>query len=585
MIRLILSALLLPVAAAATDGFDPASPDATFEGADPALADLDGLPLWDRIERHTDLAPVLFRQEDFAPGQAWADASELAPHGATLFGATEPHGRTFLLHAAPGWIAAPQPTPVLLVPGAGTNASGVLAVLARQLAADGKAVFAVSFSHPHGDCFAEAEQIRNALARVRALTGAERVDVVAHSKGGVSAAIFGSHQPGVDWGPDGSRGAAYEAEGTPYDGSMRRLVLVGAPLAGLDSAFRWTAPHAVTATADVVITPSAWSTYFPMTTASPLVSTDLADRDLLPDGTDAFPGQAQLLARFPQHALPGTRADLGVYAAQPDWLTTYEGGFGLWSDSVGIDAAAEAGGDVVARLGTGLDPSIELAVAAGTFPLLAVDRPAVVVDPLGGDFGAFVGQDEGFYADFFQAVLAPSFPDLELGADDVAGLRAGLLVPGEVSGLSDGVVFEASATATAGLVSRGAPLLEVKRFPLGHIDLLWASPELGAALVAQGEADPELRHLVALGQRYEADSVGWIAGLLADVVPGDDDDSADDDDAVDDDDDSADDDDDSAGDDDDSAVVPDVTGCGCATGGVATPWLLLLALRRRRCST
>ena|GEM_PF-355715 len=588
-----LGCLLLPLGALATPSFDPTTPAATFSGSDVALTDADGLPMWDRIERLSD-SDSLFRQEDFPPGNSWSDDDELAPHASTLFGDPMPHSGLALLHFAPGWLTPSQSTPVLLVPGAGTNASGVLAVLARQLAASGHAVFALSFAHPHGDNFQQAEQLANGILRVRELTGAAQVDLVTHSKGGVVAAIYGSHTASADWGA-GDRASSYEDRATPYRGDVRRFVAMAAPFGGLDTAFRWTAP-AVDAVTNDPVAPVPWTTWYPFTTVNLLVTEDLTDRDFGAEGLDSWPGQAQLLADWSTaHDLPGSRLELGLYASQQDWFTTYSGGYGLYSYSDGLVAVRDAAGSVPNALALGLDPTIELAVGAGTFPFLALDRPAIVVDPFGGDFASFPGQSESFYADFFADVLGDDFPDLSLSPDDMQGLQAGMLAPGEISGLSDGVVFDASATATAGLVSRGATLLETRRFNLSHLDLLFASPKLGAALVAQGNADPDdLAYLRALGERWiAADSVGWIRSLLADPEGDDDDSAGDDDDATSDDDDSGsdddDDDDDSAGDDDDSADdAPFLEGCACSqsTASPSSFALLLLPallLRRRRC--
>ncbi len=581
-----LAGLLVAAPASATDAFDPQTPEATFSGSDPALSDAQGLPMWDRIERLVD-PDSLFRQEDFPPGNAWNDESELAPHAETLFGDPTPSSSRALLHFAPGWLAPTQPTPVLLVPGAGTNASGVLAVLARQLAAGGHAVFALSFAHPHGDNFQQAEQLANAIARIRELSGAARVDLVSHSKGGLAAAIYASHTDGQAWGTS-ERAQAYAERGTPYRGDVRRFVAVAAPFGGLDTPFRWTAPGLAAIDADP-IAPVPWHTWYPMTTGNLLVTQDLRDRDLGPEVLDAWPGQAQLLADWSnEHALPGSRIELGTYAAQPDWLTTYEGGFGLWSSGDGLAVVRDEAGSLVDALDAGLDPGIELAVLAGTFPFVALDRPAIVVDPFGGDFSSFGGQDDAFYLDFFESVLASDFPDLTLDGDDLQGLRDGWLAPAEISGLGDGVIFDGSATATGPLLSRGATLIETHRVELSHLDLLFASRELGEALVARGEADPgNEAYLRALGRRWiEADSVGWILEILDDPA-GDDDDSApsDDDDSS-----SPGGDDDSAPtDDDDSAPLNDtpfLTDCACSQGPPRSGLLALLLvplLRRRRC--
>ncbi len=589
----VLAATLLPaLPAGATPSFDPAAPAAVFEGDDPRLVDGDGVPTWDRVERLVDGEARLFRQEDFAPGSAWDDDSPLSPHAAELFGDPTPPSSTALLHMAPGWLAAEHPVPILLVSGASTSASGVLAALARQLAARGRSVFALSFAHPHGDCFQQAEQIANALLRIEALTGAAQVDLVAHSKGGIAAAVYLANRPGADWG-DHPRAAAYADWATPYRGDVRRFVPVAVPFGGLDTTFRWTAPHleVVSDGADP-LAPLPWDTWYPFGTANLLVSDDVRALNVWPDGADAFPGTAQLLRRWDEaFPLPGERPELGAFALQTDWASTYEGTLGFFSRGAGIDDAIATAGGLLDHLASNRLPAgVPVAVLAGTFPFIALDRPAITVDPFGADASAFPGQDDAFYGAFYDAVLAADFPDVALDADDLQGLRSGWLVPGEISGLSDGVVFTASVLEAEALLADGEALLDARTAQLSHLDLLFASPELGAAMVAQGSADPDRAYLRALGQRWiDEDTVGWIAGVLADEPPGDDDDSAagDDDDSADDDD--ASDDDDSGGpdggDDDDSVREPPfLDGCGCAQGGSAGGLLGLLPafLRRRR---
>ena len=590
---LLIAATLLPGRAAATADFDPTSPAAVFEGDDPHLVDAEGLPTWDRVERLQDGDAALFRQEDFAPGSAWSDDALLSPHAASLFGDDMPHSGTSLLHMAPGWLSPEHPVPVLLVSGASTSASGVLAVLARQLAARGRAVFALSFAHPHGDCFQQAEQVANALARVAELTGAEQADVVAHSKGGIAVSVYLAHHEGADWGPH-ARASAYAARATPYRGDVRRFVPVAVPFGGLDTPFRWTAPHVAVVNGEMdPLTALPWHTWYPYGSANQLVSEDLRAINAWPEVADPFPGAAQLLRRWDdEHPLPGARPELGTYALQTDWLTTYSGDMGFFSQGAGIDDAIDAAGGPLDRLeGHGLPAGVEVAVLAGSFPFVALDLPTIVVDPFGGDYAGFLGQGDAFYVDFFADVLGDDFPDLVLDADDLQGLREGWLSPGEISGLSDGVVFTDSALAVDRLLPEGAELLAAHTAELSHLDLLFASPELGAAMVAQGEADPDRAYMRALGQRWiDADTVGWITDVLADLPPGDDDDSAsDDDDSVADDDDSVadDDDDDSAVDGDPRPIAPPfLDGCACSQNAepAGMPLLLLLLplLRRRR---
>jgi MYXO-CTERM domain-containing protein len=197
-----------------------------------------------------------------------------------------------------------------------------------------------------------------------------------------------------------------------------------------------------------------------------------------------------------------------------------------------------------------------------------------VVAPFGLSFPDFLGQGEAFYEALYEDVLADDFPGLDLTAGDIAGLGAGMLVPGEVSGLSDGVVFAASARAIEPLLSRGATLRAERGAGLSHIDLLFANPELGQSM--KDRADTDGAWLRPLGERFAAeDTVGWIVEQLA-TEQGDDDDSGDDDSG---DDDSGDDDSSASGDDDSAPDAPPLSGCGCSAPSPPTPtWLAILLL-------
>jgi len=591
--RIVPLAILLWVhgGASATDAFDPTMVDETWDETSAVAQDLDGLPVWDRVERHVDADSVLFAAEDFAPGWSWDDESPVSPHVATAFGTSTPHSGALLLHYAPGWALAEAPNPVLLLPGAGASATGVLVPLARFLAAQGRSVFAVTFAHPHGDCYQQAEQVANAIARIQEVTGRATVDIIGHSKGAIAAAVYLSNEEGVDWGSgDDARGARYVSRGTAYRGDVGVLVAAGAPLGGTDSAFRWTSPHLATGWGSDPLAPSAWQTFYPYTTASPLVFEDLRAVDLWPDEGDAFPGQAQLLRPWDdEHALPGSDVELGVYALQQDWWTTYHGGLGFYSYSPGIDDAIEVAGGLLDKLhAAGIDPEVELAVLAGTNPLIWIDGREAFVDVFGEALTAFLGQSTSFYAAFLATVIAPRFPDFELSDDELVGVTHGDLMFGEISGLSDGVVFTASALDSDGLLRRGATLIETRTVDLAHMDLMFAGQEMGQYLVDQGNADPDGQaHLRALGERYiEEDTFSWYEDVLgAWESGGDDDDSAGDDDTAGDDDVASDDDSgDIAADDDD----PWGGGCACGSGAaaprplVAVLFLALVAAARRR---
>jgi hypothetical protein len=116
----------------------------------------------------------------------------------------------------------------------------------------------------------------------------------------------------------------------------------------------------------------------------------------------------------------------GLYesAEQFDVKTTYEGGKGKVSHSLGIDKAIKQGGDLVAKLEkTGVDRRIQVVLLAGS-------KNAIM----------------GF--------------------------------TGERRGPSDGLLLVRSALATDGITRAGAKVLRRDVLNLSHIELVYAEPAL-----------------------------------------------------------------------------------------------------------
>jgi len=573
--------LLLTGLASATSGFDPTAPAATFTGPETRSAD-GSVVLWSAIERLEDPDRTLLSPEAFAPAVAWADNAPYAPHIGTCFGTSTPGAHAALLHV--GLRAdALTGTPVLLVPGAGDNASRAFTRLATALQADGHPVYALTFAHPHGDVFKQAELLADAIARVRHRTGASQVDLVAHSKGGLAATVYLSNAPGTDW-----PSTAYERVGTAYQGDVRRAVFVASPLGGVDLVYRWSNNNLSALDAESALSPTSWSRHYPLGTANLLVYTDLVDQDFLRDGADLFPGQRQTLARQP-HPLPYTLPVLGAYAVQQDNLTTYEGGYGAVSYSAGIDEAIAQGGHLIDLLTErGADPGVELYVLAGDSPLMVNGMDWI--DAVYGDaWGDLVGDAIDTWAAFVSSLVVEGLLPHDLTRDEVAGLASGDLLLGEVTGASDGVVFVSSATATRALTARGAAVVDVHVAELSHLDLLLASPQAADELRARAATQQGAPWMNALAVRYaREDSVGWVVDALRDPV--DDPDTGDTDAPVDTGDpgdtgEPADSDDTDGADPGDSGDGPSSCG-GCQSSGApwaALPWLVLgLACVRRR---
>lgn len=500
--------LIFAALAFATTGYDPTSPVTVFDGDEIYDQDMT-VKLWSEIELHADRDTTLFAQENFLPAIEWVDAS-YSPWIATMFGSSTPKSNSFLLHAGV-WAEVAEGTPILMVPGAGDNGSRGFITIATKLDRLNRPVFALTFAHPHGDVFMQAEVVADAIARIKERTGASQVDVVSHSKGGLATATYLSHTSGAEWGDE-----AYESVGTPYRGDVRRAVFIASPLGGIDTGFRWTNGNYASLDADTALSPSSWSTYYPYTTGNLAVSTDLSEQDFLPEDGDAFPGHRQLLARQ-SHDLPGESPWLGAYSVQQDWFTTYEGGYGYYSNSPGIDDVIEAGGDFIETLAAqGVDPDVELFLLAGSNPLMPNGTWDYAVEVFGEEWTEMAEASADDWGDLVAAAYGDALIDADITEGELSGLAAGDLTLGEISGPSDGLVFLDSALAGSALTARGAVIVEAETKDLSHLDLLYASDVTGELLIEAGNDEGE-EWMVAVGERYaEENSLGWLVEVLAD---------------------------------------------------------------------
>ncbi len=511
-----IAGLLLSTAAWATAGFDPTTPAAEFTGVE-TYDQAGDLKLWSRVERIEDPDRTLFSQESFNSAIAWPDEADWAPWIAQCFGSNTPHSSVALLHMGPNESVA-SGTPILLVPGAGDNGVRAYVTLGTRLDQDLRPVYALTFAHPHGDVYMQAEMIADAIARIRARTGATQVDVVAHSKGGIALAVY------LASGDDGDAGGtwlntAYGDVGTRYRGDVRRAVFVATPLGGIDTAFRWPAANLTSLVADDALSPTSWTLFYPYTTTAPTISTSLVDQYIGGSGADYFPGHRQILRRWDDvYDLPATQAWLGPYALQTDWYTTWNGGLGYWSYSEGVDIAVDNGGRLLDRIeARGVDPDVDVFVLAGRNPLMPNGTQDWLASSFGESWADLVGSSLDAWGALVADIVDNSFAGLGVTEGEVQGLASGDLVLGEVSGESDGLVFVGSALWTDTLTARGAHVVETAVVDLSHIDLLYASPITGELLVEAAGDDPGLQWMAALGERYtDADTLGWIERVLAD---------------------------------------------------------------------
>ncbi len=528
-----LPALVLALAATAhaTTGFDPTTPEGVCTGDQAATHD-GTIPLWSAIEHHVDPGSGLFTQEEFNDLTEWPTNAVWAPWIGHCFGSNRPHSSEFLLHLGPRE-ATTFGTPILFVPGAGDNGSRGFITMATRMNNVGRPVYTLTFAHPHGDVFQQAEIVADAIARIKERTGAAQVDVVAHSKGGIPASVYAANHGSASWGR-----SDFETAGTRYRGDVRRLVLIASPLGGVDTSYRWPSGNYLSLDADEAMAPTSWSAYYPSGTATWWVETDLSAQDLMPDGGDLFPGQRQLLRRWDHaHDLPGSDPTLGAYALQQDWYTTYEGGYGYFSYSAGIDAAIAAADDVLGALeDNGVDPGVEIFLLAGDNPLMHNGAEYLVADglemagplglaaPFAAAFSLMVGEGADTWAQLIAQLVDDGLVDQGISQDEVQGIVQGKLILGEVSGPSDGIIFVESALRDRTLTGRGAIVVEEKTVDLAHLDLLYASEITGQILIDAGDANPEDNAWQrAFGERYKtANTLDWVEAVLADEASGDD---------------------------------------------------------------
>lgn len=320
-----------------------ASPATATDSFDPSKAEERPSKRWAKLELLKDGHKAM-RQERFTK---WVE--HVDPEIIEAFHSARPSSSLILLHYAKGWDTKTASPPVILVHGAGLTSNDCYADrpifqshegLAARLARAGRSVFAVTFAHGHGDNLLQAEALANAIARVKHVTQHKRVDLVAHSKGGMAARIYLSDS--------GDRWA------TKFRKDVRRYVMLGTPNGGIDVGFAY--PNL-----NYWILENKSSAPITFTEALYYGKTmEFADRTVY--GPDSpCPGQAQMITRW------DTRYGRTRAAGQFDVETTYVGGKGQVSTSLGIEKAIDDGGRLMERLAKkGIHPSVELAILAGT---------------------------------------------------------------------------------------------------------------------------------------------------------------------------------------------------------------------------
>lgn len=286
------------------------------------------------VALQSDLAPweeVLLLEFDFSNvkgEKTTAKTSQNDPAIASLFdGETTPSASSVVLHVGPGCLNQPARA-VLLVHGAGSN--GQQSWVDPLFGGDGLAAFwieqstmcvlAVTFPHPFGDNLNQAIQLAFALQKTRELTGLSKVDVIAHSKGGIVVLAL-------------LNGFAQKMVGIEYQGDIGHLVVLGTPMAGMDFSFRHPAFNYPAEMLQLAM-PSSWYQILEWGQWK-----DIYDDSIYGGSYDGV--------------LQTTYAWDNVFTLsvlEQDWYTTYYGGTGFVSKSLGIAEAISMSGNFMSQL-------------------------------------------------------------------------------------------------------------------------------------------------------------------------------------------------------------------------------------------
>jgi triacylglycerol lipase len=277
-------------------------------------------------------------QEKFIPEIECKD-KEIVRH----FGSARPPSYDVLLHYLPAANKI-HPNPVLLVHGAGHHANESWCEttnhrkgLLYPLSSSGWDVFAVTFAHSHGDNWQQAIQLSNCIHRIKEVVQVDKINVIAHSKGGVAAWLY--------------LAGLCSSWNAPYEGDVERYVMLGTPNRGLDFPFR----HVF----------SNWSV-IQRGISAPIACDsmmyfghyiDTTERSVYRDG-GAFPGSSQLLYRWDDK-----------YPVRPQAKTLYYGGQNVFFHSRGIGASIREGDQLMEKLlSSPIDSQIEAHLLAGNYP-------------------------------------------------------------------------------------------------------------------------------------------------------------------------------------------------------------------------
>lgn len=343
----VLASLMFAMSMAPAEATGPLVLEATFSS--PAHG-------WAKVERWRDDNPGYIAAQYPSDGRIDHTGQSWIHFGNT----GKPASNKYLLSYAPGWDTNPKATPVLLVPGAYEtadyawanpassplgcgNASCPTTGLMQSLSGSGYKVFALTFPHIVGNNYNHAEQIGDAIATIKATTGATQVDLVAWSMGTVAARMYTS--------------GVRQSWGTAYAGDVRKLILVGGPNNGWDWTFRhgtWPSIGAYSECGGGSIggVSALWQNCYGVLYSHPELTAYVTSAG------DFFPGIRQMLKRWDSTYPLSTVADADAWA-------NYNGGWGYYSYSHGIDYAINQGSVISSIRAAGVPSTVSTYLLCG----------------------------------------------------------------------------------------------------------------------------------------------------------------------------------------------------------------------------
>ncbi|MCA9716332.1 MAG: alpha/beta fold hydrolase [Myxococcales bacterium] len=370
---------------------------------------------WTKVERWDDPRPDIPEMDYPLDGRGDVGGQRL-----TFFdNVAQPPSSQFLLYYAPGWDGPADDTPVLLVHGANDspdrawanpNESGAYGC--GDVACPETGMMQALSDAGHR-VFAIGLGHRQGDNRIAAQLIRDAIAIVKDRTGADKVDLLG-------WSMGAFSARMYTSSvggpwSDPYQDDVRRLILIGGPNHGFDYIFRYGINH------NTLIYPECAEPLMvaPINAPSPHTSSmcfgmvydhpELSINEV--ESGDFYPGQKQMLFRWDDvYDIPVTNQD---------WYTTYHGGDGFVSSGLGIDVAMGQGSLVQEILDAGVPASVQTYLLCG--------------DTMGDD------------------------------ANEIP------VIPNEVSGPSDGVVFIESCADETGIGAVADSALIVQN----HLKLGW----------------------------------------------------------------------------------------------------------------